>query len=190
MPIHKAGRVLARRYAAGLRECQEKDYPLPTPCIFSIKYRFSRLSHKYQPISVESEALEGYTLIVDRGLVPDFILSQLESQKLIPESIEKVPISPLVDFVLRFFPSNTSEGFPTLLRTWSKSKHRHFFIFLFSRIKMSSKRCYSIEQLESLRKEAMPSELQHKLLEDDPELGEYQSTSNTSHHQPLGGKSL
>ncbi len=169
--MHKPQRVLAKRYAAGLRECQEEDLRLPAPCMFSIRYYLPRLTSKFQPIRVETDAMEGHTYVVDRQLVPEFILSQLESQKLIPTCMPQIPISPLLDVVLRIFHCTPVRAFPRFSAPGAKSENdiTSSSCFLGSRCHPSvtirlSTSCH-FANMQSL------SLLRQKLLEDDPELG-------------------
>ena len=164
-----SSRRRAKRLLVVLKGLQRDDFAIPGPYMLAIKHLL-QISSRCALVEVDCHETD---LLFEskRGSVPQFIISQLEAQKLIDRLSFQVPVTPLLAFVLLSLPSSKrqlDDGYPTLFRWYCREQRRTYVIFAFTKYKMARQK-YSINELLELRNGRIINEI--SALSGNPEIG-------------------
>jgi hypothetical protein len=162
-----------KRLLRELRSLQEDDYPITAPCLVSAKHLLRNRRSRYCSVVelIEDPALAP-SFDVNRDKLPEYIVSQLEIQKLTPKGSQEVAINPLLAFVLDALPhrSETCTQYPALFTWYSKTAHRFYLIAAHIIFEMPSL-SYTIQELLDLRGNQVNDQLL-TVAENNPDIGE------------------
>jgi len=163
-----------RRLFTKLKHNQADDVPIPNPTIFEIKFylKTSRRCHRVF-VADEGDPSQNVPIIISE-LIPNFISSQLDAQRIADQDRQSVQLSTVLVFLSRHFAINPIRyaSSPTLF-CWRDTDHRRTFcVFAYLNCRMDS-RTYSATELLSLRgsngSDTSPDLLTK--LKSDPEIG-------------------
>lgn len=147
-----SGRKRARRLLRRLKLLQEDDHEITSPTIFAMKYLL-QLHNRCKSIEVKIDCCrENYPYPVDRFLLPKFIVSQLEEQRLTSRDSDTVQLPGLVGFVIQALPraGGSSKVHPTLFRWHDPLRHRTYYVFAYIPLTMA-RRTYTLTELMGFR---------------------------------------
>lgn len=141
--------------------------------LFSIKHLL-QLNPRCKFIEVKIDSLaancpfESY-----RTLLPRFIVSQLDEQKLTDRCSERVPVPPIVAFVIQSLPSASGcdRLYPTLFRWYYPPRHRTYYVFAHINHSMA-RRTYTLTELMGLR--ANQASVESLAIARNPEIGMFE----------------
>jgi hypothetical protein len=163
-------RKRARRLLQHLKNLQEEDCTITPSTIFAIKHLL-QLNNRCKFIEVKIDSLAAnYPFDSHRPLLPKFIVSQLEEQKLTDYGSERVPVPPVVAFVIQSLPSASGGDklYPTLFRWYYAPRHRTYYVFAHINHNMA-RRTYTLTELMGLRTSQVPGEI--LAMAGNPEIG-------------------
>jgi hypothetical protein len=165
-------RKRARRLLKNLRRLQEDDVAITPPVLKETKYLF-QYTFRCFTVHITYDELAASEFLVSRGEIPEFILSQLEIQKLTNETSARVPISTILHFIIQSLASNpeSEERYPTFFSWYCAYIHRTRYIFAYVDMKMDSQ-VYSIRELLEMRGE-QNSDFLSSLVNYKPDLGKF-----------------
>lgn len=138
-----------------LWELQKHDIPMTAATLLEVKYLL-RSTNRCVRVDIESDklrdALYGCLFDIEYDAIPEFILCQLEDQKLTVSRSQQVALPAALSSIGLFLSTGPSQrnSFPTQFRWQCALTHRTLIIFAFVDIKMKS-RMYSIPELLNLR---------------------------------------
>jgi hypothetical protein len=153
-------RKRARRLLQHLKELQDDDGIITAPTIFAIKHLL-QLNNRCKFIEVKVDSLTANTPFESyRSLLPKFIVSQLEEQKLTDRGSERVPVPPIVAFAIQSLPSASGrdKSYPTLFRWYYPPRHRTYYVFAHINHNMA-RRTYTLTELLGLRANQTSAEI-------------------------------
>lgn len=170
-------RIRSRRLLKLLKDLQEDDYTITAPTLLAAKHL---LQHHTRCTLVEVKidlVVADCSAEVHRNLVPNFIVSQLEEQKLTDRSSENVVVSPIAAFVILSLPgtSGRERGYPTLFRWYCPPRHRTYYLFAYLKRDMA-RRTYTLSELLRLRRSYTSNDI--AALIRNPEFGMSQTNSH------------
>ncbi|KAK4167296.1 hypothetical protein QBC43DRAFT_363185 [Cladorrhinum sp. PSN259] len=156
-----------------LSNLQDDDYSITAQTLLAAKHLLRHSSKCYSINITEAETTDEGAIWIPRDQMPNFILSQLEAQRLTDFDSDPIRVSPLVAFVvLHAAPPTWQNGdYPTLFTWYNKPKHRYFCLFAYIKHKMS-RRTYTISELLAFRGNETPPPSAVLALADNPELVE------------------
>ena len=163
-------RKRARRLLMELKELQKDDYSVTPSTIFAIKHLLQFHNRcKFVEVKIDSFAANS-PFEFDRSLLPKFIVSQLEGQRLTNRDSEKIPVPPIVAFAIQLLPSVTCCGksYPTLFRWHYAPRHRTYYVFAHIKHNMG-RQTYTLTELMGLRTDRVPDEV--LAMANNPEIG-------------------
>lgn len=165
-------RKRSKRLLKLLRELQQDDYPITAPTLLAAKH----LLQQYNPctvveVKIDSEAAD-LPFETHRRFLPNFIVSQLEEQKLTDKHSENVLVSPIVFFILLSLPilPGLHRTYPTLFRWYCPPRHKTYYIFAHLTRDMA-RQTYTLTELLSLR--GNPATKGISALTGNPEFGNF-----------------
>ena len=153
-------RKRARRLLQRLKDLQREDYTITPPTIFAIKHLL-QLHNRCRFIEVKIDSMTANSpRETHRSLLPRFIVSQLEEQRLTDRNSEKVLVPPVVAFVIQSLPSgpDCDKLYPTLFRWHYAPRHRTYYVFAHI-IHNMARRTYTLTELMGLRTNHIPDEI-------------------------------
>jgi hypothetical protein len=162
----------AKKLLNQLFEVQSYDFELTAPLCLETKFLLKNSRH-CTVVEVTGAGLGYGAPKIPSTLIPRFILSQLEAQKLTRRRQPQIALTLLLDFVLSSLPAELSKAnsSPTFFRWQCGESHRTYFIaaFITSNYGMSTG-IYPIEALLRLRERHVPAALA-ALAEKDQDFG-------------------
>lgn len=165
----------AKRVLRCLSISQHEDEMLSHSTTPLIRYNLLHNYHRCRQVSIDlAEPTDMALNTISYTLLPQFLKSQVDAQKIADGSRRWSQIVPILTFIqanLRRF--GTSRGFPTLFLWYSRENHRSYFFFAFVENRMASK-TYSSRELLRMRQIPAGKELYnqlHERLQKDLELG-------------------
>lgn len=169
-------RKRVRRLLRLLKDLQEDDTAITPPTVFAIKHLL-QLHHRCKLVEVTIDSLTAnspYESI--RALLPIFIVSQLEGQKLTEWRSERVLVPPVAGFVIQSLPSvcGRERLYPTLFRWYYPPQHRTYYVFAHITHNMP-RRTYTLTELLGLR--ATQTQAEIMAMSGRPELGKSRQAS-------------
>ena len=171
----QAARKQAKLLLKRLKECQLLDVILTPSTVWEMKYMLKSLSRVVTVKVMADETFEN-PVHVPRRKLPQFIVSQLEAQKLISFGSPQVPINPPLFLAISSLPEqatiNSSRVHPTLLCWHTPEKHRSYWLFACLEIEMPGTGTYTVEELLALRNSSSPKveECLSRLSRQEPDL--------------------
>jgi hypothetical protein len=167
---HPIQRRRARRLLDHLKSLQHNDKSI-TPCtVFEIKHLL-QLYNRCKFIQVEIDSIVANTPLEScRSLLPNFIVSQLEEQKLTDRCSERVPVPPVVALIIQSLPSASGcdSLYPTLFRWYYPPQRRTYYVFAHINHSMA-RRTYTLTELLGLRPNQAPAAI--LAMARNPEIG-------------------
>lgn len=160
----------SKRLLKLLKDLQEDDYTITAPTLLAAKHLLQH-HHRCNLIKVKVDsAAANSPFETHRNLVPKFIVSQLEEQKLTDRCSETVLVPPLVTFIVLSLPSLSArdKGHPTLFRWYCPLRRRTYYVFAYIKHEMA-RRTYTLTELLGLRGSAISDGI--FALTDNPEFG-------------------
>ena len=162
----------ARRLLKTLKDLQGEDGTITPPTLFAIKHLL-QLHNRCRFVAVKIDSLVANSPLNSyRSLLPKFIVSQLEEQKLTDRCSETVPVPPIVAFVIQSLPSVSGRDslHPTLFRWYYPPRHRTYYVFAHINHSMA-RRTYTLTELMGLR--ANPASQDFLAKAGNPEIGTF-----------------
>lgn len=160
------------------------------PTLFAIKHLLQlNKSCKFIEVKVDS-IVANAPFETYRALLPKFVVSQLEEQRLTEKDSEKVPVPPVAAFVIQSLPSASGRDslYPTLFRWYYPPLHRTYYLFAHINHSMA-RRTYTLTELMGLRANQASSKFM--AMAGNPEIGMFYTCIVTSlaarltnHRQP------
>jgi hypothetical protein len=137
-----------------------------------------RTSNRCSHVIMASDQAMSYWGEVDRRLVPRFILSQLELQRLTNNSLAPVSLSPLLAFLLDALlpPGSGIKGHPTKFTWYDRLAHKTLHVYANIVLEMVSGK-YTVKELFSIRGHPLP-DMMSRLKAVDHDLGSLPSISS------------
>ena len=155
----QAARKQAKLLLKRLKECQLLDVILTPSTVWEMKYMLKSLS-RVVTVKVMADETFKNPVHVPRHKLPQFIVSQLEAQKLISLGSPRVPINPPLFLAISSLPEqdtiNSSRVHPTLLSWHTPETHRSYWLFACLEIEMPGTGTYTVEELLALRNSSSP----------------------------------
>lgn len=169
---HASLRRRTKRLLKTLKRLQKDNAPVTPYILIEAKFRFL-LSGRCSCVRVAYEELADGRFDIPHNPLPNFILSQLEAQKLTDAISPRDSILPVLFFIDSSLSTDPSRqaSFPTLFCWYCRPRHRTYYFFAHLNLKMPSK-SYTIDELLALRAEDSPVALR-SLAKSSPVLGEY-----------------
>lgn len=165
-------RKRARRLLKLLKELQDADRNITPPTLVAIKHLL-QLNNRCKFIEVKVDSMTANSPIQSyRCLLPKFIVSQLEEQKLTDRRSERVAVPPIVAFVIQSLPSASCRDrlYPTLFRWYYQPCHRTYYVFAHINHNMA-RRTYTLTELMGLRVNHTSAEIQ--AMAENPAIGRF-----------------
>jgi hypothetical protein len=165
-------RKRARRLLKHLKDTQDTDSSITPPTIFAIKHLL-QLNKSCKLIEVKIDSMAANCPFQShRSLLPRFIVSQLEEQRLTERDGERVSVPPVVAFANRSLPSASGLDtlWPTLFRWYYPPRHRTYFVFAYINHSMA-RRTYTLTELLGLRANQASAEI--LAMTANPEMGRF-----------------
>jgi hypothetical protein len=153
-------RKRARRLLQHLKDLQLEDCTITPSTIFAIKHLL-QLHNRCKFIEVKIDSMIANSPFEShRSLLPRFIVSQLEEQRLTDGNSEKVLVPPVVALLIQSLPSASGcdRLYPTLLRWHYAPRHRTYYVFAHINRNMA-RRTYTLTELMGLRTNHIPDEI-------------------------------
>lgn len=165
-------RKRARRLLGNLKHLQDTDNTITPPTIFAIKHLL-QLNKSCKLIEVKIDSMAANCSYQShRSLLPRFIVSQLEEQRLTERDSERVSVPPIVAFAIQSLPSASGRDtlWPTLFRWYYPPQHRTYFVFAYINHSMA-RRTYTLTELLGLRANQASADI--LALAGNPEMGRF-----------------
>ncbi|KXX81661.1 hypothetical protein MMYC01_202016 [Madurella mycetomatis] len=147
-------RKRSKRLLKLLKGLQKDDYPITPPTLLATKHLLQNHHRcKFVNIKIDSAAANS-PFESPRACLPNFIVSQLEEQKLTDKNSDRVFLSPIVVFILLSLAtlSGSESGYPSLFRWYCASLRRTFYLFAYIKHNMPRRTyTYTVEELLTLR---------------------------------------
>ncbi len=154
-PCH---RKQARRLLQHLKDLQDFDKSITPSTVFAIKHLL-QLYHRCKFVRVKIDSFADNTPLESlRSLLPNFIVSQLEEQKLTDRCSERVPVPPVVAVIIQSLPSASGLDslYPTLFCWYYPPRRRTYYVFAHINHSMA-RRTYTLTELLGLRTNQAPA---------------------------------
>ncbi|KAI0518249.1 hypothetical protein F5B22DRAFT_654131 [Xylaria bambusicola] len=174
-------RKIIRKLLVKLKHIQADDFPIPNPTIFEIKF-YLKANRRCCTVFVQNTDALFYKLpLISLELVPRFITSQLEAQKIADKHRQSVQLSTVLAVLSEYIVADPirTNSVPTLFFWYDTNKRRTFYLFAYLTHQMEP-RTYSAAELLGLRR-SQTSETCHSVLarlKADPEFDEVVSKGN------------
>ncbi|KAI1354138.1 hypothetical protein F5Y01DRAFT_321815 [Xylaria sp. FL0043] len=168
-------RKIIRKLLVKLKHIQADDVPMPNPTILEIKFYLKANRRCCTVFIQDSNTLSCNPPIIPPELVPRFITSQLEAQKITDKHRQSVQLSTVLILLSEYIvadPIQTNSA-PTLFFWYDTNRQRTLYLFAYLDHQMES-RTYSAAELLGLRPPQV-SETSHGVLaklKADPEFDE------------------
>lgn len=160
-------RKKTKKLLSQLLEAQDFDLVVTRFVWMEAKYLL-RIGRRCAMVKIQTDPYFICSRTVDREIIPNFIISQLEAQKLANPDARQIPFTPILNFIAVRSPDD-GPAFPTSFQWQSRETHKTHFIFAYIDCRMPS-RSYSVQELLSLRGRDVASDLR-ALADQDEELG-------------------
>lgn len=181
MSSRSSVRSRTKRLLKQLFELQVFDFELTGPFCLETKFLLRNSRHCSSIQITQDQDSDTSIPPVDCSVLPRFIGSQLEAQRLTASTTHQVPLTRLLDLILALIPSAVSrkDSCPTFFHWQCRRSHRTHFVFAFvaKDVAMPSGP-YSVGELLRLRGGARPAALT-AFARANPELGETLPSVNT-----------
>lgn len=168
--LQSSHRKRSKRLLKLLKELQEVDHAVTPPTLFAAKHLLQN-HRRCTLITIRVDSVGASSPFESpRACLPNFIVSQLEGQKLTDPRNDHVLLSPIIVFVLLSLPtrSGSDSGYPTLFRWYCGLRRRTFYLFAYIKHDMS-RRTYTLDELLALRGKPIASGILS--VAGNPELG-------------------
>ncbi|KAI0910224.1 hypothetical protein F4823DRAFT_562129 [Ustulina deusta] len=168
-------RKIIRKLLVKLKHIQADDVPIPNPTILEIKF-YLKTNRRCCAVPVKNDVALPYDLpIISSALVPCFITSQLEAQKIADKHRQSVQLSAILVVLSEYIVADPiqTDSAPTLFFWYDTNRRRTFYLFAYLNRQMEP-RTYSAAELLGLRR-SQTSETSHGVLaklKADPEFDE------------------
>ncbi|KAI0432858.1 hypothetical protein F5Y09DRAFT_352865 [Xylaria sp. FL1042] len=168
-------RKAVRKLLVKLKHIQADDVPIPNPTILEIKF-YLKTNRRCCTIFVQdSDTISLKPPIIPPELVPRFITSQLEAQKITDKHRQSVQLSTVLALLSAYIVADPiqANSAPTLFFWYDTSRRRTIYLFAYLSRQMEP-RTYSAAELLGLRP-SQTSETSHNVLarlKSDPEFNE------------------
>lgn len=170
----------SKRLLSHLKDLQGRDGWVTPPTIFAMKHLL-QLSNRCKLVGVKIDSFVANCPHDScRSLLPEFIVSQLEAQKLTDRLSETVPVPPIVAFVIQSLPSAVGSDtlYPTLFRWYYPPTCRTYYVFAHISHSMA-RRTYTLTELMGFRTNQVSGDI--LAMTGNPEIGMCLSPSLRCH---------
>ncbi|KAI1425560.1 hypothetical protein F5Y12DRAFT_360415 [Xylaria sp. FL1777] len=157
-------RKIIRKLLVKLKHFQADDVPIPNPTILEIKF-YLKTNRRCCTVFVNNNnALSYNPPIIPLELVPRFITSQLEAQKIADQHRQSVQLSTILVVLSKYIVADPiqTDSAPTLFFWYDTNRRRTFYLFAYLNHQMEP-RTYSAAELLGLRR-SQTSEASHSVL--------------------------
>lgn len=174
-------RKIIRKLLVKLKHIQADDFPIPNPTILEIKF-YLKTNRRCCTVFVRDTDALFYNLpLIPLELVPRFITSQLEAQKIADKHRQSVQLSTVLIVLSEYIVADPirDDSVPTLFFWYDHCRRRTFYLFAYLNHQMEP-RTYSAAELLGLRR-SQTTETCHGVLaklQADPEFGELNDSSS------------
>ncbi|TPX10558.1 uncharacterized protein E0L32_008444 [Thyridium curvatum] len=168
-------RKKTKKLLSQLLEAQDFDLVVTRFVWMEAKYLL-RIGRRCAMVKIQTDPYFICSRTVDREIIPNFIISQLEAQKLANPDARQIPFTPILNFIAVRSPDD-GPAFPTSFQWQSRETHKTHFIFAYIDCRMPS-RSYSVQELLSLRGRDVASDLR-ALADQDEELAKITAPANS-----------
>src|SRR3569833_1296745 len=133
MSSRSSVRSRTKRLLKQLIELQVFDYELTGPFCLETKFLLRNSRHSSSIQITQDQDSDTSIPPVDCSVLPRFIGSQLEAQRLTTSTTHQVPLTRLLDLILALIPSAVSrkDSCPTFIHWQCRRSHRTHFVFAF-----------------------------------------------------------